>query len=637
MKTPNFAMSYRVWIMVLVAVITVILLLAQYFLNYRVVKDLHLQQIEESNNIIVSNVRTMMRFPLTVGDKPEIERLSKSLLEQDLLWAIEVRDANGLIVHREELDTNANGLMLDKKTVAITDNVTLVELVEFGETTQSTENQVGEVSLYFTNQAKLDLQEQTLHARTLISTVVVIVVGLIVFYLILNVSTFVNRAKDRMRLIRHGDYDVKMERSRVRELNEMAEGVEAIAEAFSDRKLELEKQTLAAEEGRRLSEHHSQFKTEMMRLISHELRTPVHVIVNLMGNMDNESFANKVERETKLNMVKQASSELLAVVDELVDMKVFEEGNVSLSPQACDVKSVIDDICERFRPKFAFKPIDFQVKTKEKTLPVTAIFDKGKFERIIANLITNAYKFTTSGKVIVTWTVQTDSNSRLVVSVKDTGVGISKENVQHIFEQFYQVGPIATRQGGMGIGLTWVDKLLSVMNGNITVDSHEGVGSEFTVSIPIELSNKSLAQPAALPVMSQQHDPTALVIDDREDNCLVLKDILEPAGIEVSICLNKADAMKHVHEQRYDFILVDYHMPQHDGQQIAELIRHSENNRQAVIMCVTADATITTQETLTESGLFDGIITKPINRSTFLERLEQTLILKRQLSAFRNT
>jgi signal transduction histidine kinase/CheY-like chemotaxis protein len=631
MKSSMPVLTLKRWMQILIVFTIGIYSFAQYYLNYKYIQELNRQQIEQINSIVSTDLKTMMQFPLATNDLESISRLMSDLLKHEMIWAIEVRDAQGKIIERAERTVDDQKITLTRQSIEIFDDRAPLVIDETVPQPTTFHILLGHVYIYFTNDSQVQSLNSNLQEKTLIFALIILAFSMLLASFIINFSWHVKSAITEMQKIIEGDYRIKIRRSRVMEFNTLGAKLEEVAQAFSEQVASLTESKSEARKKQLEAEESNAAKIRFMQVISHEIRSPVHVIVNLFATITDDIIKNKPESiQQRLGLCKDSASELLTVIDEFLDVQAFGSGQVKIKHTEQSVNHTITDICSRYRQKFSLKKVNFEYEDDQPVNDYNAVFDKGKLDRILSNLIENALKYTRMGVVSISWRVDIAEDTRLVIHVIDTGIGISTADQLHIFDPFYQVNsPMIKQQSGRGIGLSIVKELTQLLNGSITVTSISQRGSTFTLSLPIEITNPLHATPAEESYLDKEC--SVLVIDDKEANCIVMMDMLQTYDIIPEYVTDPNTGLNKALRKRYDVILVDYHMPDLDGATLTKSIRDSSANADTVILCITADATVATQETLIDTNNFDGIIVKPIDAQTLAERIEHAMYAKHVL------
>ena len=372
-------------------------------------------------------------------------------------------------------------------------------------------------------------------------------------------------------------------------------------------KVNIEKQLRkASEEANRLAKTKSVFLANM----SHEIRTPLNAINGFIRLLlDEEKDARKSKY---LHIIDEASHLLLNTINDILDFSKFESGNIQINKQNFKPNKEIEGVLTLFLPKAKEKAITLQAKGLE-TLPRVLCSDILRIRQILNNLLSNAIKFTPANGEITVIARYLDKN--LEIMVKDNGIGIASDKQEKIFNSFAQVDDsIVRKYGGTGLGLAISKQFTLLLGGEILVDSKEGVGTLFTVSIPMEegtsTENSEVSYDFDHPLNGH-----VLVAEDVAANQMFLEIILKGCGLSFDMANNGLEAVEKFEKNQYDLILMDENMPYLNGIGATKMIRNKEDERgiQAIpIIAITANALVGDREKFLESGM-DEYVSKPID------------------------
>ncbi|RZK64665.1 MAG: response regulator [Pedobacter sp.] len=252
--------------------------------------------------------------------------------------------------------------------------------------------------------------------------------------------------------------------------------------------------------------------------------------------------------------------------------------------------------------------------------------DRTRLAQVLTNLMTNAVKFTKEGSITVGLETKTKGDVNLLVfSVSDTGIGIAKEKLSLIFESFTQGSRDTTRKyGGTGLGLAISKKLIELQGGSIEVESEQGVGSKFTVSVPFS-EPKNYHQSTSIAEDNSLNGKHALLVEDNEVNVMLLSRLLKRWGVTFDVAENGQVAVERTIEKDYDLILMDLHMPVMDGYKATRKIRELQRNQYRVpIVALTASAVTVVREDMLQQG-FDELVYKPYPPKELFAKLKMLL------------
>lgn len=371
------------------------------------------------------------------------------------------------------------------------------------------------------------------------------------------------------------------------------------------------------------SEEVSELKSFFMSNMSHELRTPINAI---MGIADDQLDKNKDEESYKnFEIIKQASISLLSNINDILDFEKIEKGQLKLRMQPFNPRNAIKQISDNWKIAAKRKGLQYVLNVSE-NIPKSVMGDGERFTQIINNILSNAVKFTVYGKIefTVICTHKENNTHHFTLQVIDTGVGISDDKKNRLFDSFAQMRLNNTRRfGGIGLGLSIVKHLVELFKGNIVIDSNEGFGTKVTIDFNLEEfidENKNKYEKNNVNTVCK-----VLVVEDNVMNQLIIKRILKSSKlVEITVASNGKKALEVLKKETFDIILMDLQMPIMDGYEAASVIRNSSIStisKDIPIIAVTADTTEFARDKVFNIGMND-YITKPINKALLLNKIE---------------
>ncbi|MDZ7363751.1 MAG: ATP-binding protein [candidate division KSB1 bacterium] len=400
-------------------------------------------------------------------------------------------------------------------------------------------------------------------------------------------------------------------------------------------------------------ERANQLISEFLASVSHELRTPMHSILQFSEILLSETPGKlNPEQKRQLTVVQRSGKNLLRLLNDILDLSKIEAGKMEAVIEEFAPAQIIREATESIRPLCEQKKLALRVRLGE-NLPERFRCDRSILSRVLTNLLGNAVKFTEKGEIEV-W-ARARSNT-LVISVRDTGIGISSSKQKEIFEPFRQLENSETRRhGGTGLGLAISKKMLMILNGDIEVESEPGKGSKFTIHIPPstapvravvrssraekaraggESKSKGVDGKAAakkrgrlslrFPLSHRPKSPRILVIEDDENTRYAMQFILENAGYKVEFAEAGDKALLAAQHQRPDLILMDIMMPNMDGYQVARMLKAQKQLAHIPVVALTARAMKGDREKALAAGCND-YLTKPFESKDILGMLEKWL------------
>lgn len=369
----------------------------------------------------------------------------------------------------------------------------------------------------------------------------------------------------------------------------------------------LEKQNRKLQEGTRL-------KSEFLANMSHELRTPLNSIIGLTDQLLLGLFGNISEKQrTEMKKVLSSGKGLLTLINDILDLSKIEAGKMDFRNSEVSLSELIHQVMHSIEGLLRNKQIGLTIDVSPQLPKVFA--DPDRIKQILLNLLSNAIKFTDQGKIIVNARYKEASNF-VELDIEDTGIGISKDDCEHIFEAFRQVDGSSTRKaGGTGLGLAITKNLTKCLNGKIKVKSKLGEGTVFTVFFPIQPQ-------AVIESEEMQIDPRKkmiLIIEDNENDFNFLKEYVEKEGFQVIWSLNGKEGFEKAKKYHPFAIILDILLPQIDGWELAKWFKEDPLTKDIPVVVITV---LDNQKKGFSLGAFDYLI-KPIDYKKLRNTLER--------------
>lgn len=370
-------------------------------------------------------------------------------------------------------------------------------------------------------------------------------------------------------------------------------------------------------------------KSQFLANMSHEIRTPMNGFLGMIQIMEMTELTLK-QREY-MQVVRTSSDALLKIINDILDYTKIEVGKMTLEKIPFQLRTVINDVASLFKLSAVGKGLSLNVAIGE-DVPEKFIGDPFRLRQIISNLIGSAVKFTKAGQIDIlvrTMSVQNDSDMEIQFIIKDTGVGIPDDKKDILFESFSQVDNSNTRRySGTGLGLAIAKSLVELMEGEIWVESQEGIGSSFYFTCRLEMVDRKKDCTGILKekqgAEERTHGLQILLAEDDVVSQMVLEDLSGRKGWQVILADNGKEAIQAYKKQKIDVIIMDCQMPILNGYQATKVIRQLEILREAhtPIIAMTAYALTGDREKCIEAGM-DDYLTKPINAQEFYTTVEK--------------
>ncbi|WPR73622.1 ATP-binding protein [Algoriphagus sp. NG3] len=383
------------------------------------------------------------------------------------------------------------------------------------------------------------------------------------------------------------------------------------------------------DESRKAAERTNQIKSDFLSMISHELRTPLNAISGSTYTLLNDH--PQVHQKPELDTINFAVDNLIIMINDLLDFQKIEAGKLTIEKSPLQLRSFVGQLLKGL----SFHARDSNNKLEASLsdgLDITVLGDKTRLSQILNNLITNALKFTKEGEVKVAVNLLEKSNGRVRVhfEVSDNGIGIAPEHQEKIFRDFDQIRPtFSSKYGGTGLGLSITRKLLSLMGGNIELESTLNIGSRFFFDLEFEVVENQESNSGNDAGYSDTVLPLNLLMaEDNDVNALVLGKIISKWGFTFERAKNGVEAIAAAKQSSFDCILMDIQMPEMNGFDATLAIKQVSD---VPVIALTAGAMVEVAERIEDCG-FDGFVSKPIDANE-LRKMILEVILERNQSA----
>ena len=369
----------------------------------------------------------------------------------------------------------------------------------------------------------------------------------------------------------------------------------------------------------------NQAKSIFLANMSHEIRTPINVMLGMNEMILRESASKEIVQYAE--SVEKAGRYLLSLINNILDITRIESGKLDITEEKFELRQLIQEIWMIGTKQAEAKKIDFVIEAEEE-LPKYLTGDVLHTKQVILNLISNAVKYTEEGQITLEINV---SGDQIIFSVKDTGIGIQKEDMDTLFDMFTRVDMKRHRNiEGSGLGLTIAKELCEQMGGQIYAESIYGKGSRFTVCLPLKSTgeekigkwnfeeSKKVSEDRKRFFASKAK---VLIVDDSQQNLQVLASLLQRTGVQLDKAGSGLECIEKVRSKKYHLIFLDYMMPEMDGIETFHKLREEENGREVPIIAITADVSTGIRQKFLSEGFAD-YLSKPV----MWDRLEEILL-----------
>lgn len=379
----------------------------------------------------------------------------------------------------------------------------------------------------------------------------------------------------------------------------------------------------ALKESLKAADEANKAKSEFLANMSHEIRTPLNAVIGFSELLKDQVVEERLKDYVK--SINTSGKNLLHLVNDILDLSKLEAGMLDTYFDNMSIVHCFNEIEQMLSQKMKDKKLTYELHIAP-DVPANIIFDEVRLKQIFMNLIGNAIKFTPRGGIKVSVATMPSLSTEnghvsLVFSVEDSGVGISESDLENIFKSFTQTGDIANHQGGTGLGLAISKKLIDLLKGRISVKSHLGKGTTFTLCFDnVEVTKESSMEKQLPQVQVDYHfcNAKVLVVDDDDINRYLVREVLSTRDVDLHEARNGAETLNITSQIQPDLILMDIRLPDMSGFEIASEIKKNEELKTIPIVALTASLAFE-ENNIKMSNAFDAVLTKPVGIAELLK------------------
>ncbi|RKS55175.1 hypothetical protein BC962_0134 [Gillisia mitskevichiae] len=368
-------------------------------------------------------------------------------------------------------------------------------------------------------------------------------------------------------------------------------------------------------------------REQFMATITHDLRSPLNTVLGYTELIAKTPLNNK--QEHYLGHLKKSSEFILHLVNDLLDLSKLDAGKMQIEKLPFNAKNLLEETFYNIIPEDDPKNLQLIVKAEE-SADTNVLSDPFRIKQILSNLINNSYKFTDEGNLTVSVSLEKQIEDRYILTyrIKDTGLGISKDKQQEIFEEFSQEHrQIEKKYGGTGLGLAISKRITKLLNGELSLESEPGIGSEFILKIPvIKLKNNLETVPESLTRNTHLNGKNILAVDDESSQLALSRELIKSIGMNCDIAQDGNEALEKLRQKKYDLVLTDIQMPSMDGFELLKAIQSKIKLKHIPVIAASGRTTLTDSDYL-EAG-FSGSLLKPYRPQELLQKIGDVLNLE---------
>ncbi|MCH0998799.1 ATP-binding protein [Pseudomonas aeruginosa] len=607
------------------------LLLTAYF-TYSRLQDLR-QELTHTGQLIADQLAPAAEYGVIAGNTPVLQKLLQATLDTPHVRFIEVRDRNdNILVYVEQLPgalQNAAPIdifhsTIQRQRIALASDP-LLDGASEGDG-QSGEDYLGRVVVGMSNDAFSQRQQEILLKAALLAAFALILTFLVARRLAQRLSAPISTMGQAVEAIQSGDYKTSLPILDDGEIGDLARHINNLASGLDRASREQEQAISQLISAREEAEQANRAKSDFLAMMSHELRTPMNGVLGMLQLLETTEQTREQAEYTAL--ATESTEHLLKVINDILDFSRIERGALELECIPFNLLELVQGSALVFQHSAQQRGLALELQIQAGLENIEVCGDPTRIRQILVNLLGNALKFTEEGAIHLSleWQALDHDVLWLTCAVHDSGIGISPERLEHMFDAFQQAdSSISRRYGGTGLGLAIARTLAERMGGTLQAESKEGSGSTFTLEIPLPFqqspAHRQQADGDAAPVAAGQE---ILLVEDNPVNQTVIEAMLRSLGYRVTLVADGIQAVRSAERQRYDAILMDCRLPVLDGYSATREIRAQENGRQVPIIALTANALQGDRENCLQAGMND-YLAKPFKRAE-LQRILQRWI-----------
>ncbi len=441
-----------------------------------------------------------------------------------------------------------------------------------------------------------------------------------------SLSQPIREIGDAVKAIQDGDYKAPLPIVDDTELGALSQHINNLAQALEQASREQHQAMAQLIQTREEAEKANNAKSDFLAMMSHELRTPMNGVLGMLQLLETtEMTAEQVEYAA---LASESTEHLLKVINDILDFSRIERSELELEHIPFNLAELIGACAQSFQHSAAQRGLTLNLRIPDDLRGLQVQGDPTRIRQILVNLVGNALKFTEQGRVSIEAQWQSLDHELLwfTCSVRDSGIGISSESLELMFNAFQQAdSSISRRYGGTGLGLPIARTLAERMGGTLRAQSEEGRGSVFTLEIPLALYKQALpplAAPRALNGKEHGEGRHVLLVEDNPVNQTVIEAMLRSLGFAVSVATDGAQAVRSAEGADFEAILMDCRLPIIDGYEATRQIRRLPGRSEVPIIALTANALQGDRETCLSAGMND-YLAKPFKRNDLQQILQR--------------
>jgi signal transduction histidine kinase/CheY-like chemotaxis protein len=613
----------RTQLISLVPALLLTLLLTGFFTFTRL-HDLR-DETTNTGQLIANQLAVATEYGVIAENPQLLKNLLQATLATPQIRFLEVRDPQEKILVYAEQDGNTiqDSSQIELFNAAIHSQGTQQSSALDPEHSDST--YLGRVVIGMSNDAFNNRQQLILFKASLLAMSALLLTFLLARRLARRLSQPISSMAQAVKAIEAGNFHAVLPEDDNAELGDLARHINSLAKGLEQANQEQQQAIALLVNTREESEQANRAKSDFLAMMSHELRTPMNGVLGMLQLLETTEMTREQAEYSAL--ATESTEHLLKVINDILDFSRIERDAVELESIPFNVLELIQSSVQVFQHSAQQRGLQLLQQTQAGLEEIEVQGDPTRIRQILVNLLGNALKFTEEGSISlnIQWQPLDDHVLWLTCTVKDTGIGISAERLEHMFDAFQQADTsISRRYGGTGLGLPIARTLAERMGGSLRAESVEEQGSLFTLEIPLAFSQQTQKPVVEVPLISNANGHLVLLVEDNPVNQTVIEAMLRSLGYQVCLVGDGAQAVHKAANFEYSAILMDCRLPIMDGYEATRQIRLMPNQVQTPIIALTANALQGDREACLAAGMND-YLAKPFKRIDLQRILQRWL------------